>query len=98
MRLASQYLQRSEDELAAIARLLVDPDHRRNGVARALLDIVIAEAGRLGRAPILDVATHYANAIGLYEATGWHCIGEVTMQLPNGEPFREFVYITTGTE
>jgi len=85
MALASVHLDRPQDEVAAVARLLVDPAHRRRGIAGALLDAATAEAVRLGHPPIIDVATHYAAAIALYEANGWVRVGEVALQLPNGD-------------
>jgi GNAT superfamily N-acetyltransferase len=93
MALASACLDRAEDELAAVARLIVDPSHRRRGVARLLLDAAVAETTRLGRSPLLDVATRYSGAINLYEANGWVRVGEVVVPLPNGEDFHEFVYV-----
>jgi GNAT superfamily N-acetyltransferase len=82
--------------LAVVARLVVAPAHRRNGSARALLAEALAEATRLGRLPVLDVATHFAGAISLYDRSGWRRLGRVSVAMPGTEPLDEYVYVGPG--
>jgi GNAT superfamily N-acetyltransferase len=79
-------------QLAVVARLLVSPTHRRKGVAQALLAAALAEANRLDRTPILDVATHFEKAISLYETCGWRRLGQVAVEIAGVEPLEEYVY------
>ncbi len=67
------------DRFCVVARLLVSPAHRREGLGRALVARA-AGAGRVrGLVPILDVAAHFDAAIRLYEKSGWTCAGRVTV-------------------
>lgn len=79
--------------LVVVARLLVAPEARRRGVGRRLLLAATEGAHRLGRRPVLDVATHYAGAVALYEACGWRRGGEVDVRIGSGRPLREYVYV-----
>ncbi len=54
--------------------IAVDPDHRRAGVASALLDGVIARAGEDANYT-LEVRVSNAGAIALYERYGFHGVG-----------------------
>jgi len=92
MRLACDELGISPDGIAVIARLLVDPDHRRTGLAQQLLSVAQAEATVRGRIPILDVAERFAPAIALYEREGWTRLGTVSVHLPDGTAMSEHVY------
>ena len=83
-----------DDQLAVLARLLVDPAARRRGIGRALIERATAEAARIGRRAVLDVVTEHKDAIGLYEGCGWARVGEVEWALLDGRPLREFVYIS----
>jgi GNAT superfamily N-acetyltransferase len=81
------------DAFGVVARLFVDPAHRRTGIGEALLATAAAEARRRGLLPILDVATSFARAIALYERTGWQCLGHVRVEVGGGHPpFEELVY------
>lgn len=91
--LASEALDRQADDLLVVARLLVHPDYRRRGVGAALLGHATAAARRSGARAILDVATHYAAAIALYERVGWLRIGTVTADIGLGAPLQEHVYV-----
>jgi len=91
--LARRALSVPTQRLAVVARLVVAPAHRRNGSARALLAEAVAEAARLGRTPILDVATHFAGAITLYERSGWRRLGLVSVALSGTKPLDEYVYV-----
>lgn len=76
-----------------VARLLSDPNTRRRGIGRALLDVAATEARRRGLHPILDVVTAYEPAIALYDAAGWENAGEVTMRFDDGTVLPSYVYV-----
>ena len=60
----------------ALYGMWVDPDHRRSGVARALVDGVVAEARTAGkRRVVLHVVADNAAARGLYEGLGFVATG-----------------------
>jgi GNAT superfamily N-acetyltransferase len=82
-----------DDGLAVIARLLVSPSSRRQGVGRALLQTAARRAGDLGLCPILDVAVTYQAANHLYEAEGWRRLGAVRFPMPDGHAVDEYVYL-----
>jgi ribosomal-protein-alanine N-acetyltransferase len=64
-------------EEAEILTLGVDPDRRREGIARALLGDLFARACREGaRRLVLEVAADNAAALSLYESQGFLPIGE----------------------
>lgn len=90
--LAQQALGVPAHRLAVVARLLVSPTHRQRGIARALLAEATAEAARLGRLPVLDVAVHFDRAIALYESSGWRRLGLVSVDITGMEPLDEYVY------
>jgi len=83
----------SDDELAVVARLLVDPRTRRVGAGRALLDRAATAAHDLHRHPILDVVTRYEAANALYVAAGWTNAGEVEMRFTDGVVLASNVYV-----
>ena len=93
MALAGEATGRASDRLGVVARLLVAPAHRRKGLGGALLDVAAQAAHERGRWPILDVATHFDAAIGLYERSGWICAGRVSVAFRDAEPLAEYVYI-----
>ena len=62
------------DEAFHVMNIAVDPDHRRAGVASALLDAVIARAGEDANYT-LEVRVSNAGAIALYERYGFHGVG-----------------------
>jgi len=81
------------DQLAVVARLLVEPSARRRGVGAALLETAADAARRRGRRPILDVASHFAAANGLYESFGWTRLGTVIVHIPGeDDPLEEIIY------
>jgi ribosomal protein S18 acetylase RimI-like enzyme len=60
-----------EDEVE-LARLIVDPDHRRRGTGRRLVDQLLALAGRSGRAAcFVRVVPDNHAALRLYRAAGF---------------------------
>ncbi len=62
------------DEAYHIMDIAADPDHRRVGVASALLDGVIERAGEDANYT-LEVRVSNAGAIALYERYGFHGVG-----------------------
>jgi GNAT superfamily N-acetyltransferase len=70
-----------------VARLLVDPRSRRDGVGRHLLEHARREALSAGRSPYLDVVDTLtaAPAIALYRHDGWEEIGRVRFELAGNE-------------
>lgn len=82
---------------AYIARLLVDPNERRRGIARQLLEHAYDFALGLGRSVYLDVvdAPLAAPAIALYERSGWTRVGRVSFDLA-GELVHEVVFSAPG--
>jgi GNAT superfamily N-acetyltransferase len=83
-----------DDALAVVARLLVSPTARRRGLGRALLQVAVSNARRMGLRPILDVVVDYEAAIRLYEAEGWERLGTVQFPLPDGRTVDEHVYLS----
>ncbi len=53
----------------------VDPKFQGRGLGRGLMDVLLAEADRLGGPVFLEVRTDNAPAIGLYESLGFERIG-----------------------
>jgi GNAT superfamily N-acetyltransferase len=96
MALASDALATAPDRLAIVARLLVDPESRGQGIGRSLLATATRHALDLGRWPILDVVSHFQMAINLYESSGWVRVGLVTLRLPDGADVEEVVYAAPG--
>ena len=92
MSLAASALAQPRDALAVVARLLVSPTHRRQGVAASLLASATAAAWAAGRRPVLDVATHFADAVRLYEALGWTRLGRVSVDIGETDLVDEFVF------
>lgn len=82
------------DSIAVVARLLVAPAARRQGVGRTLLERATMEAARLGRRAVLDVLEEHRAAIALYETCGWKRLGRADWSLPGDLPLREFVYLS----
>ena len=58
-----------------LARLFVVPRARGGGLGRDLVAVACAEATRLGRHPVLDVADEGRAAMRLYERLGWIRLG-----------------------
>lgn len=63
------------DPEAEIHTIGVDPQVHRGGVGTALVQALLAEAGRRGGPVFLEVRTDNAPAIALYEKYGFHIIG-----------------------
>lgn len=82
------------DRVAVVARLLVSPAARRQGIGRALLEKAATAASCLGRRAVLDVVEDHRAAFALYEACGWERVGRVEWTLPGDRPLREFIYLS----
>jgi GNAT superfamily N-acetyltransferase len=93
MQLASAVSGHPPEALAVVARLLVDPRHRRNGAGRALLARAAEEAVSRRLVPIIDVVVDLAAAITLYERCGWIRAGTVTVAFRGGGSVEEYVYL-----
>ncbi len=89
---ASSVLGVGEERLGFVARLMVDPATRRLGIARRLLDTVVAAARRRGLVTVLDVVTSDTAAIALYDATGWTSLGDVSLTMRDGSDLELLVY------
>lgn len=70
-----------------VARLLVDPDARCEGVGRRLLDQARRTAVTSGHLPVLDVVDTPAAtaAISLYRRDGWEEVGQVSFGVADSE-------------
>ncbi len=89
--LASETLGVAAGQLGVVARLMVAPEARRQGIAQALLAHVTQKTLDRGLCPVLDVVTVHTAAIAMYDALGWRRAGIVTSQLAEGS-FDEIVY------
>jgi ribosomal protein S18 acetylase RimI-like enzyme len=88
---------RPAGSFAVVSRLIVSPDTRHEGVGERLLETAAEHAVDLGLQPMLDVTTHSAGAIALYERSGWTRVGEVRVTFPGGHFIDEYVYILRTT-
>jgi ribosomal protein S18 acetylase RimI-like enzyme len=79
-------------QVGVIARLLVDPGLRRQGIGAKLLDQARSHIVSLGLAPVLDVVAGASPAVSLYRRTGWMEIREVTFEAP-GRTISELVFL-----
>lgn len=70
--------------------LFVDPDHMRQGIARALVDDLRSTAAAAGR-PRVEVDGN-AHALAFYESVGFVSVGEV--QLEHGTAIRMHLDLT----
>lgn len=59
------------DQFVEISAVCVDPGHRRQGLARVVVDAVVAGIRAEGRIPMLHAAADNTGAIALYEAMGF---------------------------
>lgn len=75
-----------------VARLVVSPLDRHQGIGQALLATAQQEASNRGLWPILDVVTRSTDAIRLYERCGWQQLGQVALLLDE-VVIDEYVYI-----
>lgn len=75
-------------DLLVLSRLVVAPQARGQGVARALLATARADAAARGRRAVLDVGQELVAAVALYESQGWtrvaserHAVGDEEFDL-----------------
>ena len=90
--LACAVLHKPASALGVVARLFVAPSRRGQGTGGRLLRAATAAAVRRGLVPILDVGTHFAPAIALYEKNDWTRLGAVTVTFRERD-LDEFVYV-----
>jgi len=69
------------DRFAVLARLLVHPDVRGRGVARALVRTATERAYATGRRAVLDVLQSTTGPARLYESEGWTRLGPTSLDL-----------------
>jgi len=93
MELAARAAGVEPASLAAVARLAVDPSHRRRGVGRLLLDTASSEAHRLVLWPMLDAVQAHDKAVRMYENAGWEMLGEVDTDIGGGHTIHEIVFL-----
>lgn len=93
LKLAADRAGAGLDDLAVVARLVVDPGHRRAGLGAALLATAAAAAHAAGRRPVLDVAAHLEGAVALYRRSGWDEAGCVTVEVGEGPPLDLLVFV-----
>jgi len=79
-------------EVGVVARLLVDPVARRQGLGTRLLERAQAEAVEQGRVPVLDVLASAATAINLYLARGWQQLGRCEFEIPGHGLVEEIIF------
>lgn len=87
--------QRGHDHgVAFVARLLVDPDARRQGIGTRLLDHARRAATARGLVPMLDVVATGGStpAIALYRGVGWRGIGRTSFGVADGRDLEELVF------
>lgn len=90
---AARATGRPESALAVVARFLVSPASRREGIGRRLLATAVADSHRRARQPVLDVAHRLTAAQALYAAAGWRPAGSVVHRLADGAELRCLVFV-----
>ena len=93
---AGSVRRRHRRPLGAIARLLVDPDARGRGIARALLNTARSAAATQHRAAAPEVVESSHAAIALYRRCGWVEVGRTALPLPDGRELPELVFAADG--
>ena len=71
MNLAASVIGIAPEWFGVVARLVVSPTVRRQGVGRSLLETATEHAAAVALTPILEVTTNLRAAIDLYETCGW---------------------------
>lgn len=93
MNLAATALGIAIERLAVVARLVVSPTVRRQGIGRRLLEAAAAHVAAIERQPILEVTTRDQAAIDLYESCGWVRVGSTPVRWRStGELVDEYLY------
>ena len=73
-RLAGYLICARYDQVWHLMNIAVDPDRRRRGIARALIDVML-ERGGIDANFTLEVRVSNAGAIALYESYGFRSVG-----------------------
>lgn len=82
------------ERFGVVARLLVSPHARRNGLGRSLLLRASGHAVSLGLVPLLEVTTDLQPAIDLYEDSGWLRVGKTSVHWRStGDVVDEYAYV-----
>lgn len=83
------------EALAAVSRLFVGVDARRDGLARRLLSHAARAAVASGLRPVLEVESGATAAVALYERAGWRFAGAFTADwtAPDGQLAVMRVYV-----
>lgn len=84
----------ASDQLAVLARLLVAPSVRRQGVAQQLIAVVLQHAQAQGQRVVLDVVKEAAGPIRLYEGLGWTRLEDVQLLIRDGAVLDLWVYLS----
>lgn len=72
-----------------VANVAVDPDFRRQGIARALMETALSAATKSGgRELLLQVRQENEAAIRLYQSLGFHTVGSTTSWYASFSQFR----------
>ena len=80
-------------QLAVLARLLVAPDARRQGIGGQLVDAATKHARSLGQRCVLDVVQSSSGAIALYESLGWQRVEQLSLALREHPSLDLWVYV-----
>lgn len=80
--------------LAVVARLLVAPPARRQGLGQALLAHATTQARASGQRAVLDVTRDAAAPIALYEASGWSRLEPLALTFDDGTSLAMWVYLS----
>lgn len=92
--LAQQATGRPPERLAVLARLMISPRARRQGLARRLIETATAYAAQHDLRLVLDVLQETGDAIALYEGLGWRRLGELILPLDDWPELQLWVYLS----
>jgi ribosomal protein S18 acetylase RimI-like enzyme len=77
-----------------LARLLVAPTIRRQGVAQQLIAVATQHAQDRGRRVVLDVVKESEAAIRLYETLGWARLESLRLPIRGGHVLDLWIYLS----
>lgn len=84
--------KRAADQLGVVARLLVDPDTRGQGLGKQLLSAAVEDIHLRGQLPVLDVAEKNTSAVALYDKSKWRRLANFEVATPTDDPLPVIVY------